>query len=132
MDQHLTPDELAELHGLLEQKRTHLRAQLADLARAEGAGTPPEDEPLTDAPEDTEGDSVDLQEQDTDRALGADLREALVEVEHALSKFDKGTYGLCEVCGRPIPLARLRVLPEARYDAQHQAEVEAQQARRGQ
>jgi DnaK suppressor protein len=132
MDQHLTPDELAELHGLLEAKRTRLRSQLADLARAEGADTPPEDEPLTDAPEDTEGDSVDLQEQDTDRALGADLREALAEVEYALSKFDKGTYGLCEVCGRPIPLARLRVLPEARYDVQHQAEVEAQQARRGQ
>jgi len=42
------------------------------------------------------------------------MRDDLVEVEHALAKFEKGTYGLCDNCGQPIDLARLEALPEAR------------------
>ena len=34
----------------------------------------------------------------------------LTEVEHALEKFDAGTYGVCEICGAPIPEARLEAL----------------------
>jgi len=40
-------------------------------------------------------------------------REQLVEVEHALKKFEKGTYGLCDRCGEPISLARLEALPQS-------------------
>jgi RNA polymerase-binding transcription factor DksA len=46
-------------------------------------------------------------------------------VDRALAKFDAGTYGVCERCGQPIPLARLRRVPAARFDAPHQAEFEA-------
>jgi DnaK suppressor protein len=41
------------------------------------------------------------------------VRDQLAEVEHALHKFDQGTYGLCEICGRPIEPARLEALPQA-------------------
>jgi RNA polymerase-binding transcription factor DksA len=47
-------------------------------------------------------------------ALAASLREALGEVEHAISKLDGGSYGLCENCGRPIESARLEAMPAAR------------------
>jgi len=39
--------------------------------------------------------------------------DLLAEVEHALHKFDEGTYGLCDVCGKPIDPARLEALPQA-------------------
>jgi RNA polymerase-binding transcription factor len=42
------------------------------------------------------------------------LRERLSDVENALSKMDKGTYGLCERCSEPIGDARLEALPYAR------------------
>jgi len=42
------------------------------------------------------------------------MRGNLAEVEHALDKFEKGTYGLCDNCGLPIGTARLEALPEAR------------------
>ena len=48
-------------------------------------------------------------------------------MQHALAKFDTGAYGLCEECDGPIPVARLRIVPEARYDVTHQAEVDARQ-----
>ena len=37
----------------------------------------------------------------------------LAEVEHALHKFENGTYGLCDVCSKPIDPARLEALPQA-------------------
>lgn len=41
------------------------------------------------------------------------IRQEISEVAHALAKFDKGTYGLCENCGQPIPPERLEVRPQA-------------------
>ena len=123
----LTPEVLAELRTRLEEKRDRLQGQIATLQRRDGAGTPPLDEPSTDAPEDTGDMSVDLQQQDQNRATVAELRASLGEVEHALAKMDQGTYGQCEECRGPIPVARLRAFPEARYDLQHQAEIEARE-----
>jgi len=41
------------------------------------------------------------------------VREQLTKVEHALKKFDQGTYGLCDNCGKSIEPARLEALPHA-------------------
>jgi RNA polymerase-binding protein DksA len=46
-------------------------------------------------------------------ALEKRIREQLVGVEHALHKFEEGTYGLCDNCGQPIDPARLEALPQA-------------------
>jgi DnaK suppressor protein len=43
------------------------------------------------------------------------IRQDLAAVEHALDKFTKGKYGLCENCGQPIAPERLEVLPQAKY-----------------
>jgi RNA polymerase-binding transcription factor len=47
-------------------------------------------------------------------ALAGTLRDTLNEIDTALSKFDNGTYGVCEVCGGPISEARLEAMPAAR------------------
>lgn len=124
----LSPDVLAELKGALEAKRAKLRAELrVPDPTTDAANSPMEND--ADITGDEADSSVDLEE--VDRVAGEEdnSRADLVEVEHALAKFALGTYGACEVCGQPIPLGRLRVLPEARYDVQHAAEVEARQAR---
>ncbi len=41
------------------------------------------------------------------------LRGQLKKVEHALDKIEKGTYGLCDICGQPISQERLEALPYA-------------------
>lgn len=122
MNDELTPEVLAELRGQLERKRAHLQAQIRALHGDEASSSTQE---AIDEVNDTGDNSVDLEQLDRDLVNEDDVRADLKEVEHALAKFDQGTYGICEECGRPIPLARLRVIPEARYDAQHQAEVEA-------
>ena len=37
--------------------------------------------------------------------------DLLGKVERALDNIEKGSYGICESCGKPIPMARLDVLP---------------------
>ncbi|MBE0430969.1 MAG: TraR/DksA C4-type zinc finger protein [Dehalococcoidia bacterium] len=41
------------------------------------------------------------------------LIESLNDVEHALQKYEAGTYGLCDACGQPIEQARLEAMPQA-------------------
>jgi RNA polymerase-binding transcription factor len=121
----LTPAALTELRERLEQKRRRLRAATAAERGREGA----DDTPDTDLSTDPEGDRVDASADreawDTGHQTMFDQVDSLAEVERALGKFALGTYGICERCGRPIPLARLRALPEARYDIQHQRDADA-------
>lgn len=41
------------------------------------------------------------------------LRDQLADVGHALQKFEDGSYGLCDNCGKPIAPARMEALPHA-------------------
>lgn len=124
----LSPEELDELKRALEAKRATLRAEL----RIPDPMTDPANSAMENDADITgdEGDSsVDLEEVDREAGQDDNARADLAEVEHALAKFALGTYGVCELGGEPIPLARLRALPEARYDVRHEAEIEARQRR---
>jgi len=41
------------------------------------------------------------------------IKEQLIGVEHALHKYEEGTYGFCDSCGQPIDPERLEAIPEA-------------------
>ena len=60
-------------------------------------------------------------------ALAAEENE-LVEVDAALERLQKGTYGVCVVSGKPIAAERLRVLPWTRYSQEVAARREAAKA----
>jgi len=60
-----------------------------------------------------EGDTIAV-ERGRDLALAAKALEMIEEIDHALTKFDEGTYGICEVSGEPIPQERLEAIPWAR------------------
>lgn len=48
-------------------------------------------------------------------SLGDRLVSDLKEVERALEKIKNGTYGICEICQKPIDEERLRAFPTARW-----------------
>jgi len=66
---------------------------------------------------DVESESVERgQNENTIRLLSRldDRQKAeLEEIHKALTKIATGTYGSCDVCGRPIPWSRLEALPAA-------------------
>ncbi len=51
-------------------------------------------------------------------------QDALYEIEEALTRVKRGTYGVCEVSGKKIPKARLEAIPYARLTVECQAEFE--------
>lgn len=58
--------------------------------------------------------SADRFDRDFVRALLAREPDALGEINAAIERILRGTYGVCEVTGRPIAAARLRAAPWAR------------------
>ena len=65
-----------------------------------------------------EGDTIAV-ERGRDLALAAKALEMIDEIDHALSKFDLGTYGICEVSQEPIPKERLESIPWAREKVEY-------------
>jgi RNA polymerase-binding transcription factor DksA len=55
--------------------------------------------------------------------LSAD-QDAIYEIEEALKRIEKGTFGICELTGKPIPRARLDAIPWTRFTVEAQAQLE--------
>jgi DnaK suppressor protein len=55
--------------------------------------------------------------------LSAD-QDAIYEIEEALKRIEKNTYGICELTGKPIPKTRLEAIPWTRFTVQAQAQLE--------
>ncbi|MBI3954235.1 MAG: TraR/DksA C4-type zinc finger protein [Chloroflexi bacterium] len=52
------------------------------------------------------------------------LSALLAEVRHTLEKFERGTYGICDSCGKEIPFPRLEARPQANLCLECQAKKE--------
>ena len=50
---------------------------------------------------------------------------SLRDLESAVKRLDEGRYGLCEVCGEPIPDDRLEALPETPFHVEHAPQTPA-------
>jgi DnaK suppressor protein len=61
-------------------------------------------------------------------AVSTRERETLQEIDDALLRLDKGTYGKCVDCGRPIEAARLEAVPWTRYCLADQEKHDREQA----
>jgi len=113
-----------------QQKLEYFRSVLLEQRRR--ANEDLETERAT-ALQDDEGvaDAGDLSEFDLNGSTTLDLasRESqlIEEIDDALLRIDNGTYGLCDRCGKPIDVERLKAMPTAKYDAECQALIEANQ-----
>ncbi|WP_181349507.1 hypothetical protein [Thalassobacillus sp. CUG 92003] len=54
-------------------------------------------------------------EQEKELTFFEQARERMMEIEDALDRIEKGTFGLSEKSGKPIPKERLEVAPTARF-----------------
>jgi DnaK suppressor protein len=57
-------------------------------------------------------------------------QDAVYEIEEALKRIEKATYGICELTGKPIPRARLEAIPWTRFTVEAQAQLERDGAMR--
>jgi RNA polymerase-binding transcription factor DksA len=67
---------------------------------------------------------TDTFDRDFALSLVSNEQDALSEVEAAIKRIRDGTYGICELTGKPITKDRLLVVPFTRYSAEAQKELE--------
>src|SRR6202051_3447582 len=68
----------------------------------------------------------DAYDRDFALSLLSQEQDALYEIDQALKRIELGTYGVCEMSGKPIPRARLEAIPFARFTVQCQSQLEKQ------
>jgi DnaK suppressor protein len=98
----------------LIQERAQIEEELSNLRE------------LMQAEVDVEPDEGDAEifEREKNAALIAVLERKLQDIDSALRSIEKGQYGICERCGRPIEAERLEVKPDATLCVNCQQEVE--------
>lgn len=108
---------IAKLGEVLIKRRDALRQALAGDISA-----------LMELREQSGGDVVDhaldaAQDEISSQLAEVESRE-LAQIDNAIERIRQGTYGICEVTGKPIPLARLQALPYATMCIEAQREME--------
>ncbi len=102
--------DYSQLYERLRAEQEQLRSELQQLkAEEKSADEQREGSPFGKREES----ATEVFEREKRLTLEKRLTSALAEVEHALRKYETGTYGLCDVCGRAIEPARLEALPQA-------------------
>jgi RNA polymerase-binding protein DksA len=105
-----TAEELDEIRGDLQREIASRRADydraMAELTRLQQASGDGAGDDQADAGSKTF-------EREQELSIANNRRDLLVQMERAMERLDKGTYGRCESCQQPIPKPRLQAFPSA-------------------
>jgi RNA polymerase-binding transcription factor DksA len=97
--------------------RDQLLVQAGKLAKEATEGTPTYSMHMADA-------GTDSFDRDFALSMLSSDQDALYEIGEAIKRIENGTYGVCEVSGKPIPKGRLEAIPWARFSADAQRQLE--------
>lgn len=96
---------LLDLMNRLGQDRSHLKDEALQSAGGEASGG------ISNWPIHMADLGTHQFEEDLTLTLLESKEQVLAEINGALARMDKGTFGQCEECGRKIPRERLEALP---------------------
>ncbi len=108
----LTERQWDELGNLLRQKRDDIRARLIEINEARMVEAEPDPiDTASDVTAENDGDALSVHDQ-----------YLLTEINSAIGRMERGTYGLSVESEEPIPYERLRSIPWARRTADEEEE----------
>jgi RNA polymerase-binding protein DksA len=108
--------ETAEYRTKLEEEKVRLLHAVGFLERENPGSISEELGELAEGGTDNHlGDTATaMYDRELDESLEGGARETLAEIDAALQRIEDGTYGICEVCGKPIGADRLSAIPWTR------------------
>jgi RNA polymerase-binding protein DksA len=112
----LSAIDTAEYRTKLEEEKARLLHAVGFLERENPGSISDELGELAEGGTDNHlGDTATaMYDRELDDGLEEGARETLAEIEAALQRIEDGTYGICEVCGKPIGAERLSAIPWTR------------------
>jgi DnaK suppressor protein len=115
--------EWAKFHQNLLDLRERLLAQMSGLAKESAEEMASYSLHMADS-------GTDNFDRDFALSLLSSDQDAIYEIEEALKRIEKNTYGVCELTGKQIPKARLEAIPWTRFTVEAQAQLEREGALR--
>jgi RNA polymerase-binding transcription factor DksA len=115
--------EWAKYYRRLLELREQLLRQMSGLAEESAQEMPGYSLHMADS-------GTDNFDRDFALSLLSSDQDAIYEIEDALKRIEKKTFGICELTGKSIPKARLEAIPWARFTVQAQAQLEREGALR--
>ncbi len=115
--------DIQEMKKRLLEKRAEIQRNIASLSEAYPKPNVDENAVGQDA-QDFEEAAVDFLEMQQEQSVMVNEQALLTEVNDALKRIEQGTYGLCLVCGKPIPDKRLEAMPWAALCVKDEEELE--------
>lgn len=113
--------ELDRYRDLLIVKRAEL---VGDVKTMESQALQGDSGSLSSTPQHMAEQGSETYDQSLSLDLAAADRKLIREIDDALTRIEQGTFGICEITGKPIKLERLEELPWARYTIEAQRELE--------
>ena len=108
----------------LEQERTRLQGIRDDLQREQEDATSDTSGELSSFDQHPGDTGTETFEMERNLSLRDQVEEELVEIEAAFQRLERGKYGRCQACGRPIGDERLEAMPATRFCVEDQAKAE--------
>jgi len=106
------------LHAHLDNERKRLLEHIEQLRHSQNQEDRREGSPFGKREEE----ATEAAELENRLAMEKRVLEQLAEVENALGKFEKGSYGICENCNQPINPERLEAVPQTKLCLKCKAE----------
>lgn len=111
---HLSGKEIKKLKKTLKQEAKRIEKELKALAVEDIRPKDDFDSRFPDWGSHADENALEVSMYEKTLPVEHALEIRLKEIREALDKIKKGQYGLCQACKRPISLARLAALPEAK------------------
>ena len=110
----------------LEEERTRLQGIRDGLQREQDEGSSETGGELSSFDQHPGDSGTETFEMEKNVSLLEQMEDELQEIEAAFQRLERGTYGVCQACGRPIGDARLEAMPATRFCVEDQAKAERQ------
>lgn len=102
---------LQAIRAQLLAQQEELLAQLEEIEQAASSTTQPDISGDVSFDEDSVDAGSFTSEREKDLSIAHNVRDLLGKMTKALQKIEDGTYGVCESCGGPIGVDRVKALP---------------------
>ena len=107
----LTTQEIDELRTRLESERGELADQLTTIEDQAFAATQSDISGDVGVDDESADAGTATFEREKELSIEQNVRDLIQKIDRALKRIEDGTYGICEVCGKPIEKARIKALP---------------------
>jgi len=125
-NEELDAASLKQIKTDLLKRKEQIKKDLADLARKDSHETDNRSTAYPEYGDKPDENAQEISEYSANVVTEKVLEDSLEDIDGALNRLEKGTYGICKYCQRPISVKRLQARPTASSCVACKTELQAE------